>query len=172
MVISEVTNYITFNKVFLMAICMPFYVIHSNHKQLNIWDVLAAAVCMAGVTTAYFSDTQLHAFITRNERLKSAGEAVVPVLEEGLWRYSRHPNYFGEQLWWAGVAIFAWNLDCNWAFIGPLVNSVCLGIVTVLVEERMSKQNYRAEAYDKYRKTTSVWIPWFKKSWAGKEKET
>lgn len=159
-------------QVFLMAICMPFYVIHTNEKQLNIWDAFAALICFTGVTTAYFADTQLYNFFTLNEKLKHSGQPVVPVLEEGLWRYSRHPNYFGEQLWWLGMAMFAWNLDYMWWFIGPVVNSVCLGIVTVLVEERMSKQDNRAEAYNKYQKTTSFWMPWFKTSLAGKDKET
>lgn len=159
-------------QVFLMAICMPFYVIHTNQKQLNIWDAIAALICLTGVTTAYFADTQLYNFFTLNENLKDSGQAVVPVLEEGLWRYSRHPNYFGEQLWWSGIAMFAWNLDYTWWFIGPLVNSVCLGIVTILVEERMSKQDNRAEAYNKYQKTTSFWMPWFRTSLAEKHKET
>ncbi|KAH6820219.1 3-oxo-5-alpha-steroid 4-dehydrogenase [Perilla frutescens var. hirtella] len=149
---------------FLMVICMPFYVIHANKKQLNIYDAVAAVVCLNGLTIAYFADTQIYNFVSRNERLKKEGQPVVPVLDEGLWRYSRHPNYFGEQLWWSGMAIFAWNLDYSWWFVGPLANSVCLGIVTVLVEERMLKEEYRAQAYNKYQQiTTSFWIPWFRK---------
>lgn len=144
-----------------MAICMPLYVIHTNDKQLNIWDAVAAAICLSGLVIAYFSDTQMHTFVSRNEGLKDSGQAVVPVLEEGLWRYCRHPNYFGEELWWSGMAMFAWNLEYTWWFVGPLANAVCLAIVTALVEERMLKEKYRAEAYTKYQKTTSVWIPWF-----------
>lgn len=152
-----------------MAICMPFYVSHSNNRQLNSWDAVAAAVCLTGLTIAYFSDTQIHNFVSRNERRKQEGGALVPVLDQGLWRYSRHPNYLGEQLWWSGIAMFAWNLEYTWWFVGPLANGVCLAIVTALVEERMLKEKHRAEAYKKYQNTTSVWIPWFG---AGKEKET
>ncbi|EYU36802.1 hypothetical protein ABFS82_14G301600 [Erythranthe guttata] len=159
-------------QVFLMGICLPLYVVHSKDKQLNIWDLLASLVCLTGVTIAYFADTQLHNFVTRNERLKKLGQDLVPNLDEGLWQYSRHPNYFGEQLWWWGLVIFAWNLGCGWCFVGALVNSLCLAYVTILVEERMLKQQYRAEAYKNYRKRTSVWIPWFKTSLTGKEKET
>ncbi len=56
----------------------------------------------------------------------------------GVWRYSRHPNYVGEQLWWWGLAVFA--VACGggghggggggwqhaWVFVGPLFNSVCM----------------------------------------------
>lgn len=153
-----------------MAICTPFYFIHSNPKQLNIWDFFAAAVCLTGVTIAYFADTQVYDFMSRNERLKAEGKAV---LEEGLWRYSRHPNYFGEQLWWLGVAAFGRNVGYGGWLVGPAANAVCLGIVTALVEERMVKEEWRAEAYRKYQKTTSVWVPWFRISLLGKkDKET
>ncbi|KAL3642093.1 hypothetical protein CASFOL_012908 [Castilleja foliolosa] len=159
-------------QVFLIGICFPLYIVHSQDKQLNAWDLVAALICLTGVTVAYFADTQLHNFVSRNEKLKRLGQALVPNLDGGLWRFSRHPNYFGEQLWWWGLAMFAWNLDYKWFFVGALVNSLCLGYVTILVEDRMLKQDYRAEAYKEYQKTTSVWIPWFKKSLVGKEKET
>lgn len=149
-------------QVFLMGICMPMYTVHSENKELNIWDFVAVIVCLSGITVAYYADTQLHDFVSRNRELKQRGEEPpVPNLDTGLWRYSRHPNYFGEQLWWWGLVIFAWNLGCGWTFVGALVNSMCLAYVTVLVEKRMLKQDYRAEAYKLYQKRTSVWIPWF-----------
>ncbi|CAA0816653.1 Protein of unknown function (DUF1295 [Striga hermonthica] len=158
-------------QVFLMGICLPLYVVHSKDGRMNIWDVIAVLICLTGVTIAYFADTQLHEFVTKNEKLKKLNKSLVPNLDRGLWRYSRHPNYFGEQLWWWGLALFAWNLDLGWCFVGALINSLCLAYVTILVEDRMLKQEYRAEAYRTYQKTTSVWIPWFKKSLLEKEKE-
>lgn len=122
---------------------------------------------MCGIIVAYHADTQLHDFVTRNSKLKELGKPMVPNLDKGLWNYSRHPNYFGEQLWWWGLVIFAWNLGHGWTFFGALVNSMCLAYVTKLVEDRMLKQDYRAEAYRLYQKTTSVWIPWFRSSTIG-----
>ncbi|KAG0524841.1 hypothetical protein BDA96_06G002800 [Sorghum bicolor] len=151
-------------QVFLIGICLPMYAIHSSNQQWGIWDFVATATCIAGIVIAHFADTQLHKFVTRNEKLKKLGEPTVPTLEDGLWRYSRHPNYFGEQLWWWGLYLFAWNLGQQWMFVGPLINSLCLGYVTVLVERRMLKQEHRAEAYKLYQKRTSVWIPWFRKA--------
>uniref|UniRef100_A0A7N0ZW95 Steroid 5-alpha reductase C-terminal domain-containing protein n=1 Tax=Kalanchoe fedtschenkoi TaxID=63787 RepID=A0A7N0ZW95_KALFE len=151
-------------QIFLIGVCLPMYAIHSVDKTFNFWDILALAICLTGVLVAHFADTQLHEFVTRNNMLKQLGEPMVPNLDKGLWRYSRHPNYFGEQLWWWGLFLFAWNLGYGWTFVGALLNSLCLGYVTILVEDRMVKQEYRAEAYRLYQKTTSVWIPWFKSS--------
>ncbi|XP_051213054.1 uncharacterized protein C594.04c [Lolium perenne] len=160
-------------QIFLIGICLPIYAIHSSDQPLGIWDLMATVACIAGVVIAYFADTQLHEFVTSNEKLKQVGEPTVPTLEDGLWGYSRHPNYFGEQLWWWGLYLFAWNLGQQWMFIGALVNSMCLGYVTVLVERRMLKQEHRAEAYKLYQKRTSVLIPWFRKAIPEpKQKET
>lgn len=160
-------------QVFLIGICLPLYVVHSIDKALNVWDFVAVSVCFSGIVIAHYADTQLHEFVTRNNKLKQLGKPVVPNLDSGLWQYSRHPNYFGEQLWWWGLVIFAWNLGQGWTVVGALINSLCLAYVTLLVEERMLKQQYRAEAYSLYQKTTSVWIPWFRSSASAvKEKDT
>ncbi|KAM7468999.1 hypothetical protein LguiA_007182 [Lonicera macranthoides] len=159
-------------QVFLIGVCLPLYVVHSVDKPWSIWDSVATAVCISGIIVAYFADTQLHNFVSKNNKLKEAGSAMVPNLDKGLWKYSRHPNYFGEQLWWWGLAIFAWKLGSPWTFIGALINSMCLGYVTILVEDRMLKQDYRRAAYMQYQKTTSVWIPWFKSSPKGEKDKT
>ncbi|VFQ78107.1 unnamed protein product [Cuscuta campestris] len=147
-------------QVFIMGICMPLYVVHSENKPWNFWDFVAITMCSSGITIAYYADTQLHDFVSRrNERPKQQ-----MVLDTGLWKYSRHPNYFGEQLWWWGLGMFAWGMGHGWAFLGSLINTLCLGYVTVLVERRMVKRADRAKAYRLYQKTTPVWIPWFTKS--------
>ncbi|KAK1420309.1 hypothetical protein QVD17_21807 [Tagetes erecta] len=151
-------------QVFLFGVCVPLYIVHSINKPLNIWDIIALLVCICGIIYAYIADTQLHSFVSKNEKLKKEGETMVPNLDEGLWYYSRHPNYFGEQLWWWGLAIFGWNLGGNWVFVGALINTLCLAYVTTLVEKRMLKQEYRVEAYKMYQETTSIWVPWFKSS--------
>ncbi|KAG1354743.1 hypothetical protein COCNU_07G008550 [Cocos nucifera] len=161
--VSFFTVYLS-QQVFLIGICLPMYAIHSSDATWNSWDSIATIACITGIVVAYFADTQLYDFVSRNETLKELGAPLVPNLDKGLWWYSRHPNYFGEQLWWWGLFLFAWNIGQGWMFIGPLVNSLCLAYVTVLVEQRMLKKEYRAEAYWQYQKTTSVWIPWFKTS--------
>ncbi|KAK1273771.1 hypothetical protein QJS04_geneDACA013221 [Acorus gramineus] len=150
-----------------MGICLPMYSVHSSEEPWNIWDFVATIVCVVGIVLAYFADTQLYDFTRKNEVMKELGMPVEPNLEKGLWRYSRHPNYFGEQLWWWGLFIYGWNVGHGWTFVGPLVNSLCLAYVTILVERRMLKKESRVDAYRLYQKTTSVWIPWFKSSLKG-----
>lgn len=151
-------------QMFLIALSLPLYAVHTVNQPLSMWDLAATVVCLFGIVIAYFSDTQLYEFMNRNNKLKGLGKPVAPVLDSGLWYYCRHPNYFGEQLWWWGLAVFAWNLGLGWTFIGALVNTMCLAYVTKLVEDRMLKKDSRAEAFRLYQKTTSVWIPWFKSS--------
>lgn len=149
-------------QIFLIGLSLPLYVVHFVNKPLSILDLVAIVVCLSGIVIAYFSDTQLHDFMSRNNQLKGLGKPVIPVLDTGLWYYSRRPNYFGETLWWWGLVVFAWNLGHGWTFIGALVNTFCLAYVARLVEDRMLKQESRAEAFKLYQKTTSAWIPWFK----------
>ncbi|GMH00355.1 hypothetical protein Nepgr_002194 [Nepenthes gracilis] len=157
-------------EVFLIGVTLPLYIIHSVDRPWSMWDFAAIFVCLSGIIIAYYADTQLHEFVTKNCELKERGMPTVPTLEKGLWRYSRHPNYFGEQLWWWGLVIFSWSLGHGWTFVGALINSMCLAYVTFLVEDRMLKQSHRAEAYRQYQKTTSAWIPWFKSSPGAKDK--
>jgi steroid 5-alpha reductase family enzyme len=154
-------------QVFQIGVTIPFYVVHSVNEPLNIWDLIAIVVSVCGIIVAYHADTQLHDFVTRNSKQKELGKPMVPNLDKGLWNYSRHPNYFGEQLWWWGLVIFAWNLGHGRTFFGALINSMRLAYVTKLVEDRMLKQDFRAEGYRIYQKTTSVWIPWFRSSTIG-----
>jgi steroid 5-alpha reductase family enzyme len=79
----------------------------------------------------------------------------------GLWRYSRHPNYFGEQLWWWSLGLFAAAVGRPWALAGAAFNSACMVGVTRLTEARMLARPERAAAYMEYQKRTSVWLPWF-----------
>uniref|UniRef100_A0A1D1XLY9 Uncharacterized protein C594.04c n=1 Tax=Anthurium amnicola TaxID=1678845 RepID=A0A1D1XLY9_9ARAE len=151
-------------QVFLIGICLPMYAVHSTDKAWDVWDSLATVVCISGIVIAYFADTQLYNYVNENKTLKELGMPAMPNLDRGLWWYSRHPNYFGEQLWWWGLFIFGWSVGQGWTFVGTLVNSLCLLYVTVLVEERMLKREHRAEAYRLYQATTSMWIPWFKKT--------
>ncbi|XP_074263495.1 uncharacterized protein C594.04c-like [Silene latifolia] len=151
-------------QIFMMGVTLPYYIIHTVEAPWSIWDLVAIAICLTGMIVAYYADTQLHEFRTQNEELKASGTPTIPILQKGLWQYSRHPNYFGEQLWWWGLGILAWSLGQRWILIGALVNTLCLSYVATLVEERMLKQSFRAEAYREYQKTTSVCIPWFKSS--------
>lgn len=94
----------------IVGISLPLYSVRfgiNSEKAFGVLDVIAVILCLAGIGIAMVSDNQLRAYVVENQRRRKEGEAVIPVLDTGLWKYSRHPNYFGEQLWWWSLALFS-----------------------------------------------------------------
>lgn len=152
-------------QLFLIGIALPVYPIcaaQSATSSLGLWDIVGFSLSIFGIVYAAFADTQLRQFMIANEERKARGEKPILILETGVWKYSRHPNYVGEQSWWWGLALVAHGLGFTWMIAGAFVNSLCLAAVTKMVEDRMLAQSNRVAAFKLYQKTTSVWIPWFK----------
>ena len=87
------------------------------------------------------------------------------VCETGLWAYSRHPNYFFESMLWWGFFIFA--LGSSWGWITVLCPLLMLYFLLKvsgipLTEEYAVKS--KGDAYREYQRTTSSFIPWFRKT--------
>lgn len=82
------------------------------------------------------------------------------VMNQGLWRYTRHPNYFGEAVLWFGFGVFSINPDFWWlSFIGPVVITFfLLNVSGVAMLERKYDGNVK---YAEYRRTTNAFLPWF-----------
>jgi steroid 5-alpha reductase family enzyme len=137
--------------MFLIAI--PFIIINSDGGNgLNWLDALGATVWFIGFVFETIGDYQLDSFI--NNPLNKG-----KVLDTGLWRYSRHPNYFGEVVQWWGIFIIAIAVPYGWiGIIGPLTITVLILKISgiPLLEKTMSKN----PAYLLYKKRTSIFIPW------------
>ena len=84
----------------LVGISLPAYTAHFVAAPLAWPDALAACGCVAGLACGFVADNELRRYMLASPRPS-------PVLDSGIWRYSRHPNYFGEQLWWWSFAGFA-----------------------------------------------------------------
>ncbi len=116
------------------------------------WLGLAMAAIGLGFET--IGDLQLTAF---KAQAANAGK----VMDRGLWRYTRHPNYFGDALFWWGLFLIAaetrWGL---WSLPGPLLMSFLLtrfsGVPTVEGRMRRTRPEYQA-----YVERTSGFVPWF-----------
>jgi steroid 5-alpha reductase family enzyme len=138
---------------------LPFLLVAFNMRA-GLSTVEVAGLSLAGLSLCgeALADRQMRTF-----KADPANKGVV--CQTGLWRYSRHPNYFFEALiWWA---FFLVALDSPWgwtAIVCPLLMLQFLLKVTgiPLTEEYAVKS--KGETYREYQRTTSAFVPWFRKS--------
>ena len=100
------------------------------------------------------SDHQLTVHLAR-PRVPGQGKFI----NTGLWRYSRHPNYFGEAVMWYGIAIIACSMKLGWVTIysAIFINLMLRYVSGVPFPEEKYKDN--AE-WQQYCKETAVFVPW------------
>jgi steroid 5-alpha reductase family enzyme len=83
------------------------------------------------------------------------------VCDQGLWRYSRHPNYFFEWLIWVSLALFASASPRGWmGVLSPVVMLVLLLLVTGIPQAERQSLSSKGEAFRRYQRTTSAFVPW------------
>jgi len=123
-----------------------------SDAPLSLWDVAGALFFAVGLSFEAVADSQLARF-----KAHPANEG--KVLDTGLWRYSRHPNYFGEAVLWWGFYLFAVGGGQYWTVVGPLLITFLLlrvSGVTMLEKELKSSK----PGYADYVQRTSAFIPW------------
>jgi steroid 5-alpha reductase family enzyme len=121
-------------------------------RELHWLDAVAAIVTLAGIGFEAVADEELRRF----RRSSPAKEAL---LESGLWRYSRHPNYFGEVTFWWGLFLFALGSspDAWWTVMGPLAITLLFVFVSVpMIDRRMLA---RRPAYRERMARVSALVP-------------
>jgi len=86
------------------------------------------------------------------------------ICRAGLWNYSRHPNYFFEWIVWVGFFVFAWDSPggCFTVLCPALMLFFLLRVTGIPLTEELSVRN-KGDAYRQYQRTTSAFVPWFKK---------
>lgn len=144
--------------LFVVVFAIPFWVVATNPQPgLVIWDFIAIAVWVSAIFAEWISDQQLARF-----RADPANKG--QVCQAGLWRYSRHPNYFFEWLHWWCYVLLSFGAPYWWAALtGPLVMWILLWKVTGIPYTELQALRSRGEAYRVYQKTTSAFFPWFPK---------
>ena len=83
------------------------------------------------------------------------------ILTTGLWRYTRHPNYFGEAVVWWGYYIITLAAGNWWTVFSPILMTFLL--VKISGVEMLEQIMESRPGYEEYQKRTSVFIPWFPK---------
>jgi steroid 5-alpha reductase family enzyme len=138
--------------VIAFAISMPLQVAMYERSGNTALDVVGAVIWLTGLSFEAVADQQLHTF-TRSRRSSK------DVMDTGLWRYSRHPNYFGEALLWVGLWLPA---AAQWpgliTILSPVIVTYLVGFASgkPMLEKAMAK---RKPAYADYMKRTSGFIP-------------
>ncbi|HMD31505.1 MAG TPA: DUF1295 domain-containing protein [Candidatus Acidoferrales bacterium] len=137
---------------------IPFLLAALDPQPALGWNEFAAAgiwaVAFAGEATA---DAQLHAF--KSDRVNKG-----KTCDTGLWRYSRHPNYFFEWLIWVAYALYAFAAPWGWlALACPALMLFFLFRVTGIPATEAQALRSRGDEYRRYQQTTSAFIPWFQK---------
>lgn len=124
--------------------------------RLGPWDLAGALTFLAGFLFEAVGDEQLR-------RFKADPANRGQVMDRGLWRYSRHPNYFGDALLWWGFYLVACAVPGGfWSFSGPLAMTYLLLRVSgvALLEKGLARTKPR---YADYVARTSAFVPWFPK---------
>lgn len=122
-----------------------------QNYDLAILTILGAAIWAVGFGIESAADRQLRDFVGDKS---NKGQ----VMDMGLWRYSRHPNYFGEMVQWWGIGIIALQTQLGWiGLLGPLTLTVLLLFVSGVPLIEKPRQNNKL--YQAYKRRTSVIIP-------------
>jgi steroid 5-alpha reductase family enzyme len=132
-------------------VALPLHGAMASSEPLNALDLVGALLVIAGLLVETIADTQLAAF---RDDPDSRGQ----VLDRGLWRYSRHPNYFGEFCVWWGFYLLALAAGAWWALPSPLLMSVLLMRVSgvTLLEKDIGQ---RRPGYAQYVARTNAFFP-------------
>jgi len=137
---------------FMWVVSLPVQLVHMVDGGGSAVVAIGAVLWAVGVVFETVGDAQLARFKSRQE---NAGK----VMRTGLWRYTRHPNYFGDFLAWWGIGIASlasWTSVVG--LIGPVVMSILLMRVSgvPMLEHSIAK---RRPEYVDYRRTTSPFFP-------------
>ncbi|HMO55014.1 MAG TPA: DUF1295 domain-containing protein [Tepidiformaceae bacterium] len=140
--------------VLMYVVSMPLQVaqLSGTPGELTLLDYAGAAIFAVGLLFESIGDFQL-------ARFKANPENKGKVMDRGLWRYTRHPNYFGDAVVWWGIFIVAlaepWNVL---VIFSPIVMTVLLTRVSgvAMLERTIGK---RRPGYDEYIRRTSGFIP-------------
>ncbi len=149
--------YLVFGLQALLAwlVAMPFLAAAAASGVAGAWswlDSLGLVVALFGLLFEAVADAQMAAF-------KATSPKADAVMNQGLWRYSRHPNYFGESCLWWGMALLALAAGgAWWALLSPvLMTFLLLKVSGVNLQEQHLQA--RGPAYADYVRHTSAFVP-------------
>jgi len=138
--------------VFVFLGCLALYpILIEPSASWNILDFVGMIILIIAILLELISDQQLHAF----RRQRKSGEFI----SHGLWRYSRHPNYLGEILFWWGIYLFALaaNPTYWWTIVGPVAMTLLFVFISIPLMEKHLVRNH--PDFIQHKKQISMLIP-------------
>jgi len=137
---------------------LPFLaVVFNPSPALGIWDLMGCAIWASAVLGEATADRQL-------ARFRAEPENRGKTCNQGLWRFSRHPNYFFEWIHWFAYVFLAVGSPYWWlTLLGPVLMGVFLLKITGIPYTEQQSLKSKGESYREYQRTTSAFIPWFPK---------
>lgn len=137
--------------------CLPLIPIVLSDAPVMWTDFLGFFIAFSAVEIERRADNQLRKF--KKENIQTGSQ----VCEVGLWKYSRHPNYFGEIAFWGGIFVIAYGLNPSEnLYFGIGFLSMILLFVFISIP-MMEKRQMQKEAYTVYRRQVSMLVPWLRK---------
>lgn len=134
---------------------IPFLQAAWRPAPLQSLDFLGLGLSVLALAGESLADRQM-------KRFKADPANQGGICQTGLWRYSRHPNYFFEFLFWVGIAMASFDQPYGWlTLLCPLLMYHFLHNVTgIPITEEYSLKS-RGDAYREYQRTTNAFWPWF-----------
>lgn len=136
----------------LLALVISIAVIHTNLSQfdeLTAWTFLGVVMWLIGFAFESIGDGQLKKHLQTNKGT---------LMTTGLWRYTRHPNYFGEALMWWGIFVISLGTPYGWiGCITPVVITYLLLFVSGIPPTEKAFEG--RPGWAEYKKRTSVFLP-------------
>lgn len=141
--------------ILLILVVSPVLFINTYEMNNLTWPFfIGLIIWIIGFTFETVGDKQLKTFIQNPE---NKGK----IMNQGLWAYTRHPNYFGEVTQWWGLYIIALAVPYGiWSIIGPLTITTLILFVSGV--PMLEKSFTGKPGWEEYKRRTSVFIPWFR----------
>ncbi len=152
---------IAFFKVFMLQGIVMFIVslpivitFYGDVTKINVFHYIGIGLFIIGYCFEVIGDYQL-------SRFKKKPENKGKIITHGLWRYTRHPNYFGEAVIWWGIFFVALSSDFGWiSIVSPLIMTLTLMFASGV--PMLEKKYEGREDWEEYKKKTPKFFPFIK----------
>lgn len=152
---SYLQVFLTQGFVLLLNVTPVIIMMSSGRNGMDWTAWLGLAVWCFGFVFEAAGDYQLDSFLKDPENRGV-------VMDLGLWKYTRHPNYFGESTMWWGIFIIA--LAAPWGWVGVIGPVVITGMIVFVSGIPLTeKLTEKASGWKSYKQKTSAFVPWFPK---------